>query len=265
MRMREPLVRDEVHIRQLATDLLDEGAVEPPVNVELLASLRGIVDVAAVDQPWAGMLSTRDGRLLVTVRSDDSRERQRFTILHEAIHTFCPGFLEPQFRCNPHQSKARVEGLCDHGASELLLPRKYFMPDLASSGLTVTALTELAPRYEASLEATGIRAVDLWPGPAAFLVFRNKLKPSEIGNPDAVPKLRLDWSHTSGPMPFLRRHKSVGDDSPFADAHLGEIVQRTTALIDLTGDPDHRFHVSARAVGIGRVLALVQPSGRVAA
>jgi hypothetical protein len=211
------------------------------------------------------MLSTRDGRFLVTVRADDSVERQRFTILHEAIHTFCPGFFESQFRCNPNRSKARVEGLCDHGASELLLPRKYFEPELLASGLTVSAVTELAPRYEASLEATGIRAVDLWPAPAAFLVFRNKLKPSEIGKPDAEPKLRLDWSHSSGPMPFLRQHKSVSDGSPFADAYQGEIVDRAATLTDLTGDPDQFFEISARAIGVGRVLALVRPRGSIAA
>jgi hypothetical protein len=261
-RANAPLVRDEVHIREFAERLLDEGAVEPPVDVELLASLRGIVDVEAVDQPWAGMLESRDGRFLVSVRADDSYERQRFTILHEAIHTFCPGFFEVQFRCNPFRSKGRVEALCDHGASELLLPRRYFEPELADLGLSIDTLTELAPRYLASVEATGIRAVELWRGPASLLVFRNRLKPSEAGNQDAEPKLRLDWSHTSGQWPYLRRHKSVSDGSPFADAMLGEAVERPSTLEELTGEADRLYQVSARAIGRDRVLALVRPMAR---
>lgn len=265
LRASDPLARDEVHIGQLAERLLDEGAVEPPVNVELLASLRGIVDVSFADQPWAGMLTTSNGRYLVTVRADDSYERQRFTVLHEAMHTFCPGFSETKFRCNPNVAKGLVEELCDQGASELLLPRRFFLPELRDLGLTVDTLTELAPHYEASVEATGIRAVDLWPGPAALLVFRTRLKPSEAGTPDAEPKLRLDWSHTSGPWPFLRRHKSVVEGSPFADALLGEAVERTATLAELTGDGDVSYRVSARGLGRGRVVALVQPTSVVAA
>jgi IrrE N-terminal-like domain len=265
LRAKAPLIRDEVHIRELAERLLDEGAVKPPVDVELLASLRGIVDVAAVNQPWAGMLATRNGRFLVSVRADDSYERQRFTILHEAIHTYCPGFLEAQFRCNPNESEGRVEALCDHGASELLLPRRFFGPELTDLGLTIDTLIELAPRYVASVEATGIRAVDLWQGPASLLVFRNRHKPSDAGTEDAEPKLRLDWSHTSGRWPYLRRYKSVSDGSPFADAMLGEVVERVSNLAELTGDADRLYQVSARAMGRDRVLALVHPMTQAAA
>jgi hypothetical protein len=172
-------------------------------------------------------------------------ERQRFTILHEAIHTYCPGFLEAQFRCNPNESEGRVEALCDHGASELLLPRRFFGPELTDLGLTIDTLIELAPRCVASVEATGIRAVDLWQGPASLLVFRNRHKPSDAGTEDVEPKLRLDWSHTSGRWPYLRRYKSVSDGSPFADAMLGEVVERVSNLAELTGDADRLYQVSS--------------------
>ncbi len=263
-RIAEPLARDETHIRRLAERLLDEAQVVPPVDVELLASMRGIASVGEVDQPWAGMLAHQDGRFLVNVRAGDSPERKRFTVLHEVIHTCCPGFLEPQFRCNPSESKTAVEALCDHGASELLLPRRYFAPELADLGLTVESVLELAPRYLASVEATAIRAVDVWPGDAALLVFRHQTKPSEAGTPEAEPKLRLDYAHTSGPWPFVRRHKSVSDGSPFADAAWGELVGRRTDLGELTGDHDTLFDISARLIG-DRVLAVARPASRRAA
>jgi hypothetical protein len=260
LRATSPAWTDEERICQLSERLLDEAEVTPPVSVEILASLRGIADIGVVDQPWAGVLSSVAGRLVIRVRETDSYPRQRFSILHEAIHTFCPGFLEKQFRCSPSRAGSRLEALCDLGASELLLPRRYFARDLAAGALDFEHVADLADRYEASLEATAIRAVDLWPSAASLLVFRRETKPSEAGQPDAEPKVRLAWSHTSGRWPYLPRYKSVRDSSPFGRASRGEVVDEESSLVDLTSDADTSFHVSARAVGVDRVLAVVRPS-----
>jgi hypothetical protein len=212
------------------------------------------------------MLSSVDGRLVVRVKETDSYPRQRFSVLHEAIHTFCPGFFETQFRCNPNRSRSRLEALCDIGASELLLPRRHFVPDLVAGALDFDHIADLGDHYGASLEATAIRAVDLWPGSASLLVFRRQTKPSEAGQSDAEPKLRLAWAHVSGPWPFLPRYKSVSNNSPFSRALIGEIVNEASTLVDLTSDGDTQFHVSAQGIGADRVLALVRPSiGKVAA
>jgi Zn-dependent peptidase ImmA (M78 family) len=260
LRATSPESSDEERIRRLSERLLDEADVRPPVSVEILASLRGIVDIEIADQPWAGMLSSVDSRLVVCVKETDSYPRQRFSILHEAIHTFCPGFFDPQFRCNPSRSGSRLEALCDLGASELLMPRRHFTPDLAAGALDFDHVADLADRYQASLEAAAIRAVDLWHGDASLLVFRRQTKPSEAGQPDAQPKLRLAWSHVSGPWPYLPRHRSVSDGSPFNRALIGEVVDEESSLVDLTSDAGTPFHVSARAVGSDRVLALVRPA-----
>jgi hypothetical protein len=93
-------------------------------------------------------------------------------------------------------------------------------------------------------------------------VFRRQTKPSEVGVPDAEPKLRLAWAHVSGVWPFLPRYKSVSESSPFNRAFIGEAVNELSTLVDLTSDADTPFHVSAQAVGGDRVLALVRPSLR---
>jgi hypothetical protein len=258
-RLADPAIPDEAHVRRFAERLLDEVEAEPPVDVHLLASMRGIVSVDEREQPWAGMLSHRDGRFRVEVRAGDSRERQRFTILHEATHTYCPGFLERRFRCGPPGSKEHLEALCDHGASELLLPRRHFEPELLDMGLSLDTVLELAPRYVASVEATAIRAVDVWPGDAAVFVFRRRTKPSEAGIADAEPKLRLDWSHRSGRWPFIPRYKSVTDESLFADATWGEPIDGRSDLRELTGDEETMFDISARLIG-ERVVAIVRPA-----
>lgn len=74
------------------------------------------------------------------------------------------------YRCNPATAKTRIEAVSDVVASELLLPARHFQPDLATAGLTADGIEWLADRYIASLEATALRAVDLWPRPALLLV-----------------------------------------------------------------------------------------------
>lgn len=259
-------VSDEAIVQTLAEQLLDQADAEPPVDVHILASLRGITDIESVEQPWAGVLIPGQDGFRVRVRESDGWPRQRFTIGHEATHTFLPGFLEAeQFRCDPHDGHDHIEALCDVGASELLMPRRQFSIELGISGLDLDSVEALADRYETSLEATGIRAVDLWPEPAMLIVFRVQTKPSERSQTGAEPKLRVAWTHSSGHWPFILRHKSVDQRSPFALALDGEAVEGTYSLGSLATEDVHA-QLQARPYGTGRVLALLRPArSRVAA
>jgi hypothetical protein len=257
----QPALSDEDVVRRLCEDLLDSAGVRPPVNVKLLASLRGIARVEERSQPWAGVLAPEQGQLVVGVRASDGVERQRFTILHEAGHTLLPGFAEArQFRCDG--PKSRDEELCDIAASELLLPRRFFASDLRDAAPGLDGVETLARLYEASIEATALRAVDLDAGPAMLLVLRVTHKPSERGREDECePKLRLSWAHGQGEWPYMPKHKSVDDGSLLMRAHDGELVDEVGAIGDLAGSDCGRVMVSARRYGNdGRVLALVRPA-----
>jgi IrrE N-terminal-like domain len=254
----EPALSDEDVVRRLCEDLLDSADVRPPINVKLLASLRGIVRVEERPQPWAGVLTPKQGQLVVGVRASDGFERQRFTVLHEVGHTLLPGFTEsPQFRCDG--PKNRDEELCDIAASELLLPRRFFVSDLGDAGPGLDGIESLARLYEASIEATALRAVDLDADSAMLLVLRVAHKPSERGREDECePKLRLSWAHGQGEWPFMRKDKSVDDGSPLMRAYEGEVVDEMGELGDLAGTDCGRVMISARRYGNdGRVLALV--------
>jgi hypothetical protein len=256
-----PSLSDEDIVRRLCQDLLDEADVRPPVNVKLLASMRGIARVEERLQPWAGVLAPERGRLVVGVRATDGMERQRFTVLHEAGHTLLPGFAEArQYRCDG--PKTRDEQLCDIAASELLLPRRFFVPDLRAARPGLDGVEELAPVYEASIEATALRAVDLAAEPAMLVVLRMAHKPAERGREDQCdPKLRLAWAHGQGNWPYMLKHKSVDGDSPFLRAYNGEVVEEVTELGELAGADHARVQISARRYGNdGRVLALVRPA-----
>ena len=251
---------DEATVRALCEELLDLGEVEPPIDVGLLASLRGIVSIRPSLQGPAGMLVHDGERLRVTVRASDARERRRFTVLHEAGHTLFPGFLEaPRYRCKG--PKDREEQLCDLAASELLLPRRFFVADMARTGFGIGAVEQLAPAYEASIESTALRMADLWPNRAMLLVFSVRHKPSEYGRESSIePKVRLNYAHTRGRWPFAPPHKSVTDNSPIGRAMKGEIVNEIATLTELLGS-DEPLRITARRYGKQpRVLALIAPA-----
>jgi hypothetical protein len=148
--------------------------------------------------------------MIAHIRESDSRPRKRFTILHEAGHTLLPGYVETrQFRCAG--PRTLEEQLCDHAASEMLFPRSTFTTDLIQVGFGTAPIKDLAGAYDASIEATAVRSVDLWPDDALLLVLRVAHKPVEAGREHELePKLRLAWAHGKGGWPFMLRHKSVG-------------------------------------------------------
>lgn len=114
----------------------------------------------------------------------------------------------------------------------------------------------LAETYGASVEATARRWVDLAPDPWLLLVFRTMTKPREAAG---EPRLRLAYGHgTPGAWPFLRRWKSVAEDSTIMRALKGDVVEARTRLGDLVSEDPGTVHVSAREYGPGRVIALVR-------
>jgi hypothetical protein len=263
----DPTLSDEAAVVRVCNEIVSAADAEPPVKVEVIASLRGITRVERRDQPWAGMLAPAPfgSGLLITVRASDGHERQRFTICHEAGHTLFPGFHDRrQFRCNGR--KTQLEQLCDRAASELLLPRRFFLPDLQKSSFGWQCVENLASRYEASIEATSNRLIDLWPGePALFMVLQERHKPSERGREDiAGPRLRLDYCHASpGAWPYALQHKSASEDSPLHAALEGEDVAALGNVDDFFLSPIGPVEIHARRYGSGgRVLALIRPVNR---
>jgi Zn-dependent peptidase ImmA (M78 family) len=247
-------------VRSLCDQLLIVADQLPPVRVEVIASLRGVVRIEERIQPHAGMILSDGSGLLIRVRALDSRPRRRFTILHEAAHTLLPGFADtPQLCCDPPGGRSRTEMLCDIAASELLLPGRSFIPDLRNVGFGMGPVELLADAYEASIEATALRTIDLWAEPAMLLAFAFGHKPSEKGK-EAIcePKLRVVYSHRQGAWPFVLRHKSVEQHSAFARAYAGESVEELGSLDEIATESGIQVQISARRYGQARVLAIVR-------
>ena len=258
---------DESRMRAIAVRLIDEaGITEPPVDVELIASLLDIGDIvpaSELDVPGCLLPGLKGSTILV--RAEDPETRQRFTICHECAHTFFPGFrVATQFRCAPAptgQAGRNVELLCDVAASELLLPQRLLGPRAEDAGFSLHAVRDLAAEFQASLVATAIATTTCTAQPAAVLAFEVMQKPTEYGTL-AAPKLRLKFAVRSGPWPYFLRHKSASDNDPFDRANQGEsVVEKGIVLrgivarpvkVDLCAEPapyhdgsDHRQRVIA--------------------
>lgn len=213
-RSADPTATDEGLIVAIARELVDDLDLEPPVDPAMVASYQGIRRIEHAMIPWAGCLIPGEGEVVIRVRSTDTPGRQRFTALHEVVHTFFPGFrYTTQYRCTPQplstKRTADVEVLCDIGASELLLPHRHCSNMLAAASFDLDSVEELARVCESSLEAAARRFVALWPEPCLLVRLERMTKPSA---PNGSPKLRISSAVSSGEWPFLPRFKSLPDD-----------------------------------------------------
>lgn len=249
-----PDVSDEERVALLAARLIEELDAKPPISLEMIASWQGVEKIEVADIPWAGCLINDGGRVLMKLRSGDSRRRRRFTGFHEIGHTFCPGFrLRPQYRCSPGVVPARttIEGLCDIAASELLFPKRLVAADLRRVAFGLEAVKDIADRYEGSIEAAAHRFVNLWPEDALLVVLEPGLRKEELDNPDAEVKLRVRSAHGHGKWPFIPQNKSASAEGPLVRALNGELVDERSVLEGICTAVDD-VDVSARLVPYGR-------------
>lgn len=251
-RLEDPAASDDAHVVRVADAIVTELDVQAPVKLEMVASYQGIGAVVRCSLPNAGCLVTDpdSGTMEIRLRASDHPRRQRFSGFHEVTHTFMPGYqLQMQWRCDPpltDPGKLDLEALCDLGAGELLLPRRLLLPDLERADFGMQTLCDVSDAYQASLQATGHRIVDLWPEDAMFLVAEVQNKPSERSTPTAAPQLRVSYAWRGGRWPFIRRFKSVKPGDPLARALEGELVDEMATLTAISAHDVEGVHVSAR-------------------
>lgn len=235
----------EDSIRRICEDLLAECGATLPVDMRMLASFRG-AHVTIKEQDEAGCIFYDGKKLIISTRLSDSEERQRFTVGHEISHTFFPGFREERrFRrdlsVGRFEPNILEEHLCDAGAAELLLPRAEILHRMGCE-LTIDAVLELAPVFQATAEATARRLVSLASRPAAIAILEPRWRKAEelemqqrsrqqsmpgLGASPIPKKLRVAWARSFNGFPRLHRNKSVLDDTPLARALEIEQVDYT--------------------------------------
>ncbi len=253
-------------IARLCADLIEDAEATVPVNLEMLASFRNAT-VTVLDQEQAETIMWDGRHFVIRVRWADTEGRQRFSCAHAILHTYFMQAGDGGTAGTPRHSWSRgEEDLCDHGAAELILPRAAFIAVCPSHPDMGDVLT-LAGAFQASAEATALRVVTLSAVPAAMIVLEPSLKPADLSRsarrrsqpalpgfqPEGpAPRLRVQKSF-SYQLPFLPRHKSIGDSTPLASV-------LTDGAADYTGETGivpGRFRVSARLLPVSRDGALV--------
>lgn len=251
-RRQEPRASDADHITHLAGELLRELQAEPPIDLRMVASAQQVTRIERAQLPCAGclLLDPSGGYFQIKLRAGDHPRKQRFTGFHEVVHTFMPGCrLATQRRCDPAEippAKLDVEGLCDLGAAEFILPAEMVRRDLAHADFGLDTVEALCERYDASLQASAHRFVGLWAEPTLLIVLGVQTKPSERHDSSAPPKLRVSYALGQGGWPWIPKHKSVAEDDPLQRALAGERIEGHSSLTGLGIDHDAPIHISAR-------------------
>ena len=129
-----------------------------PVPVELYAQEVGAVIPPQSDMSpdEAGYCFENKGKRFICTNANDSPERQRFTVCHEAAHLRLG--LPSQHTNLPWWSYAKrplAEILCDVFAAELLLPYDLFHPEAEKASIGLSSIDNLAECFAASVTATG--------------------------------------------------------------------------------------------------------------
>jgi IrrE N-terminal-like domain len=256
------------------------GELEPPINMEAIASLRGIrrSDELPLFSPDAELASDSTGRAIMRVNPDRPETRQRFSMAHEVVHTFFPEYeLKVQCRPDPRFRDAdnpadRLETLCDAGAAELLFPLPCFLPH-AAKVTDAAALVALAARYGASREATVRRFAETSERCVAAVFLTWKLAPTQKRdfNPNqmnlygtnpvveawAARELRVEYSIPSTRFAaqslYLPKDKSLDVEGPLRLATTGNCAD---------GDADLDFGPARGRYRITALPVYTQPQER---
>lgn len=159
----------------------EAGIAGVPVALELYlavvnADLRIRDDLKDTE---AGQSFPFGARHIVVVNGRHSRERQRFTALHELAHIrlglqSTHGQSISVDQLIRYNGRPREEILCDVFASECLLPRQFFLTDVRKRPCTFRSIQELAELYCASLAATGSRFATYNECPCAWILADDK-------------------------------------------------------------------------------------------
>jgi Zn-dependent peptidase ImmA (M78 family) len=225
-------------IRSLAQKLVEQAEVsEPPVDLQLVGSLQGVVVVKYKRIPaWGELWTLPSGEFQIVLSDQQGRGRARFSHAHEIAHTLIPSYRRrPQARRDSQTGMygrdAEEEFLCDAGASEILMPTSLFLRFASDRPAALATVVQAAATFDVSLEAAGIRLVECALSPCAIIFWEEKLKPSQavgmesqtrlpgFDGLDPKPKLRVRFGLCSAPMEqhFFPPSKSVDDDSPLSD------------------------------------------------
>jgi len=222
-------------VRLAAGELLAAAQVSsPPIDLELLGSLRGVVrvDICAMRE-WGRIACVDEGGFRIWLSSDQSRGRRRFTHAHELGHILVTfealhWNIQSDSETGVYTVEKEEEYLCDLCASEMLMPLPMFRRVVDGHLPTLESLSTAAQAFDVSLEAAGIRLTQCGLWDCAVIVWEERLKDSQVTQVESnttlpgmdayppEPRLRVRFAARSNGLchHYFPKQKSLDLTSP---------------------------------------------------
>lgn len=164
---------DETTVQQEAREFvarLDASNIQQDLSVYMKAA-QAKVRKEELGERESGFTATKpNGQHVITVNSQESEERQRFTVCHEIAHITLK--LPSNHQELPSWSYAKRdinEVMCDIFAAELLMPYKMWKGKLPNEEPSVAVIEFMAAEFRTSFPATASRYANLADIPCAFV------------------------------------------------------------------------------------------------
>ncbi len=158
--------------------LSELGISEPAeIHIEAVAAYCGATIIYEPLDGCEAQILGHGNRAIITVNSDSSRPRQRFSAAHELGHwMFDRGRIA--FACSEDSflqgwDAHNPERRANKYAAELLLPTRMLILRAKTQPITFETVRKLARVFETSLTATAIRLVELGEHPAMVVCSDN--------------------------------------------------------------------------------------------
>lgn len=153
--------------------LWDYGVLTPDdIDLEAIAFDKGIIVRRRPLKGADARLVGHDGRAIVTVSSDTSIERQRFSIGHELGHWLQDSFQDGLKSCSKsdisprNQAEQGVEEDANRFSSDLLLPKYIVVPLVETRDASIDLAFEIGKIFRTSVSASLIKLMQLSESPA---------------------------------------------------------------------------------------------------
>jgi len=177
-----------------------DGNVPDPVErIKIIASLVGIkviemdIEQQRGEKRDAVLVNTPAGKV-VLYNPRRPQSRVAFSIAHEIVHTFFPSSTRgARFRhlvAEGSREARELEGLCDLGAAEIVLPVVEFQREVGSK-YSITAIERLSRIFGTSFEATLFRLATAHPGVAAAGLLKYRYTVGEARRLESPQQERL--------------------------------------------------------------------------
>jgi hypothetical protein len=226
----------------------------PPIDLDKVSDFWGVSTVIKRPLDRPGLLhQMEDGRLIIVLNEDEPLVRQRFTWAHELGHIVMAGHDSVGISCiKTGEVDKELERCCDAIAAEILMPIGQFSPAASESGWELTAVNNLAKRFQVSLESAAIRMNHLRDEPIVMSVWYAGKQP--------LVALDHRWALPNNAAkelkPVIRRNNSPDAMKPILEAfHSSQLATGSCKLLVKSSQKSasRTFKwVPTDALGVGR-------------